>query len=111
MSKTSDNVNLDFPARMADGRTFTDYRPNCVMNSSISQGKNSFEYRYYLAHNGVQLEQATMKKLENDVKCSGCDAQTLLPVQTIQNCNAGVCNISVNDPTGLGLDRQNTYKQ
>ena len=36
MSKTSDNVNLDFPARMADGRTFTDYRPNCVMNKILS---------------------------------------------------------------------------
>ena len=35
MSKTSDNVNLDFPARMADGRIFTDYRPNCVMNSEV----------------------------------------------------------------------------
>ena len=48
MSKTSDNVNLDFPARMADGRIFTDYRQNCIMNSVLSQGKNSFEYRYFL---------------------------------------------------------------
>ena len=37
MSKTSDNVNLDFPARMADGRIFTDYRPNCVMNNLLSK--------------------------------------------------------------------------
>jgi hypothetical protein len=108
MSKTSDNVNLDFPARMADGRIFTDYRPNCVMNSSISQGKNSFEYRYHLVHNGVQIDKDAMKKLEQDVKCTSCDAQTLLPVQTIQNCNNGVCNIKMNDPNGLGLGRANT---
>ena len=38
MAKTSDNVNLDFP-RMADGRIFTDYRPNCVMNYAMSPGK------------------------------------------------------------------------
>ena len=36
MSKTSDNVNLDFPSRMTDGRIFTDYRPNCVMHSALS---------------------------------------------------------------------------
>ena len=111
MSKTSDNVNLDFPARMADGRIFTDYRPNCLMNSVLSQGKNSFEYRFFLTHNGNDLEQQFMKKLENDVKCTGCDAQTLLPVKTIQNCNTGVCNITMNDPNGLGLDRGNTYQQ
>jgi hypothetical protein len=44
MAKTSDNVNLDFPARMADGRTFTDYRSNCIMNHELSSNKNSFDY-------------------------------------------------------------------
>ena len=56
MSKTSDNVNLDFPARMADGRTFTDYRPNCVMNKVLSKQMDSFEYRIYLTHKGNELE-------------------------------------------------------
>jgi hypothetical protein len=111
MSKTSDNVNLDFPARMADGRIFTDYRPNCVMNSEYSKGKNSFEYRYHLTHNGTQIEQSSMKQLEERAKCNDCNAQTLLPVQTVQNCNAGICTISVQDPNGLGLDRSNTYKK
>ena len=111
MSKTSDNVNLDFPARMADGRIFTDYRQNCIMNSVLSQGKNSFEYRYFLTHNGTGLEQQLVKKLEEDVKCTNCDAQTLLPAKTIQNCNVGVCNTTLNDPNGLGLDRGNTYQQ
>ena len=111
MSKTSDNVNLEFPARMADGRIFTDYRPNCVMNKTISQGKNSFEYRYFLSHNGVQLEQDMMKKLESDVKCTGCTAQTLLPVKTVQHCTDGVCKIELKNENGLGLDRSNTYQQ
>ena len=108
MSKTSDNVNLDFPARMADGRIFTDYRPNCVMNNLLSKEMNSFEYRYYLMHNGNQLEKNNMEQLEKDVKCTGCEAQTLLPVKTIQNCNAGVCQVSLNDPNGLGMGRANT---
>jgi len=111
MAKTSDNVNLDFPSRMADGRIFTDYRPNCVMNHELSQGKNSFEYRYFLEKNGASIEKSILDKLNQDVKCTSCNAQTVLPVQTVQNCNAGVCNISVNDPQGLGLDRGNTYQQ
>ena len=32
MSKVSDNVVVDFPARMADGRAFTDYRSNSLNN-------------------------------------------------------------------------------
>ena len=81
MAKTSDNVNLDFPARMADGRIFTDYRPNCVMNYAMSPGKNSFELRYHLTHNGMQLEQTAMKQLE-DTKCTSCAAQTVYLFQT-----------------------------
>ena len=110
MAKTSDNVNLDFPARMADGRMFTDYRQNCIMNHEFSSGKNSFDYRYFLTHNGQSIEESILNKLDEAVKCNDCDAQTLLPVQSVQNCNAGFCNISLKDPNGLGLDRSNTYQ-
>ena len=111
MAKTSDNVNLDFPARMADGRTFTDYRANCIMNRELSSSKNSFQYRYFLENNGSQIEQGILGKLESGVKCNDCNAKTALPVQTVQNCNAGVCKISLKDAAGLGLDRGNTYQQ
>ena len=94
MSKTSDNVNLDFPARMADGRTFTDYRANCIMNHELSGAKNSFVYRYFLENNGAQIEQDMLSKLDAAVKCDDCNAQTVLPVQTVQNCNLGKCTIS-----------------
>ena len=97
MAKTSDNVNLDFPARMADGRIFTDYRPNCVMNKEYSQEKNSFDYRYFLTKNAQSIENSIIQQLEQAVKC--------------QNCNQGKCTISLNDPGGLGLDRSNTYQQ
>jgi len=111
MAKTSDNVNLDFPARMADGRTFTDYRANCIMNHELSTNKDSFQYRYFLENNGSQIEQDLLSKLESAVKCNDCNADTVLPVQTIQNCNAGSCKISLKNANGLGLDRGNTYQQ
>lgn len=110
MSKTSDNVNLDFPARMADGRTFTDYRPNCVMNRVLSKNMNSFEYRTYLTHNGNDVEKQYLAQLENDVKCTGCSTDTVMPVQTVLNCSDGMCVTEMKDPMGLGIDRGNTYQ-
>ena len=111
MAKTSENINLDFPARMSDGRSFTDYRANCIMNHELSEDKNSFQYRYFLENNGSSIEKSILKKYDDALKCTDCTYQTVLPVQTVQNCNAGVCKISVNDPNGLGLDRVNTYQQ
>ena len=111
MAKTSDNVNLDFPARMADGRTFTDYRANCIMNNELSGNKNSFDYRYHLIQNGGSLEKTILSKLEDAVKCNDCKTNTVLPVQTVQNCNRGSCSIKEVDPKGLGLDRGNTYQR
>ena len=39
--KVTDNVELDFPARMNDGRQFTDYRPNCYLNNELGQNMGS----------------------------------------------------------------------
>ena len=111
MAKVSDNVNFDFPAKMADGRAFTDYRANCIMNHQLSSNKNSFNYRYYLENNGTTIEKNITAKLDQRLKCHECKTDTVLPVQTVQNCNAGVCSVKMNDPNGLGLDRANTYQQ
>ena len=51
MSKVTDNVELDFPARMSDGRMFTDYRQNCILNNNISNAMGSWEYRQFLIKN------------------------------------------------------------
>jgi hypothetical protein len=78
-------------------------------NKEYSQEKNSFDYRYFLIKNAQSIENSIIQQLEQAVKCNDCNAQTVLPVQTIQNCNQGKCTISLNDPGGLGLDRGNTY--
>jgi hypothetical protein len=111
MSKTSDNVNLDFPARMADGRIFTDYRPNCLMNNLLSNNKDSFEYRYFLTNSGNSLERQRLEQIEKEVKCTSCTYDTVLPVKTVMNCNQGICSIGLNDPNGLGIERTNTFQQ
>jgi hypothetical protein len=47
-NKTSNNKYFDCPARMDDGRGFTDYRPNSTVNDMIRYSNNimgSNEYR------------------------------------------------------------------
>ena len=35
MNSATDNYEMDFPARMSDGRQFTDYRQNCITNNEL----------------------------------------------------------------------------
>ncbi len=103
--KVSDNVELDFPARMSDGRVFTDYRQNCILNNNISRGMGSWEYRNYLTNNASQVHQNMLSTIESKVKCGKCSDNTVLPVKTILNCSPESCTYQMNDPNGLGQGR------
>jgi len=110
-TKVTDNVELDFPARMSDGRQFTDYRQNCILNNALSQGKGSWEYRTFLTNNSIQIHDQMMTTLESQFACNSCTDNTVLPVKTIQNCNAVGCNYTMNDPNGIGLGRNYDFSQ
>jgi len=110
-SKVSDNYELDFPARMADGRQFTDYRSNCILNNVISKQKSTWEYRNFLTKNAIQLQASFIQDIEQKTKCTKCPDNTVLPVATVQNCNPEGCVMAVKNPRGLGTDRVNTYFQ
>jgi len=103
MNKVTDNVELDFPARMSDGRQFTDYRQNCIINNNISKGMGSWEYRNYLTNNSNELRQILLKQQEDKTACNKCSDNTVLPVKTIMNCSPTGCSYQMNDPNGLGL--------
>ena len=103
--KVSDNVELDFPARMADARMFTDYRQNCLLNNNLSAGKGSWEYRDYLVNNSEQIMQGFIQEQEKLTACGKCSDNTVLPVKTILNCTPTGCNYKMNDPSGLGQGR------
>jgi len=102
MSKVTDNVELDFPARMSDGRIFTDYRQNCTLNNSLAKNMGSWEYRNYLTENSIQIHNDLLANIESEVKCSKCSDNTVLPVKTIINCSQDSCTYRMNDQTGLG---------
>jgi hypothetical protein len=106
MNKVTDNVEFDFPARMADGRVFTDYRQNCTLNNSISKNMNSWEYRNYLTENATVVHNQNLKNLESKLKCNTCNDVTVLPSKTILNCSKDSCTYSMNDSSGLGQERQ-----
>ena len=101
-NKVSDNVELDFPARMSDGRMFTDFRPNCILNNRLSQGMGSLEYKNYLMENAGQLRNDFIGEQNKLTECTTCKDDTVLPVKTILNCNPEGCNYEINDNNGLG---------
>mgnify|MGYP006126890407 FL=1 len=106
MSKVTDNVEFDFPARMADGRMFTDYRQNCTLNNSIAKNMNSWEYRNYLTENATIVHDQNIMELEAKLKCNTCNDVTVLPSKTILNCSTDSCTYRMNDSSGLGQERQ-----
>ena len=90
--KVTDNVELDFPARMSDGRMFTDYRQNCLLNNGLAKGMGSWEYRNYLTENADKIMMNFIQKQEAITACTKCTDNTVLPVRTIINCTPEGCN-------------------
>jgi len=96
---------------MADGRSFTDYRPRCFQQYMVNnQLMSSFEQRLYFTRNAEELmkQNAGMAYAQN--QCGPCvepyDQGTMLPEQVKQSCNAKTCSFNVADPYGLGLGRE-----
>ena len=111
--KTSNNKYSDCPARMADGRNFTDYRQSCAVNNLLRSGSNTFnshEYRMYLMRNGENLINLNRDMAFERNKCGPCvtpyNVGTMLPEKTKVACDHHGCLIYVNDETGIGQGRQ-----
>ena len=107
MSKVSDNHQLDFPARMADGRQFTDYRPNCFLNNDLGQNMGSWQYRTHLTRNAVDIHKKILQDVEKSVACTSCSGAPVPDVKTVVDCtNQNTCYYSIKDPKGLGQGRK-----
>lgn len=108
----SDNFGFNCPARMADGRHFTDYRPRCTQDYIDKVGNklmSSYEQRMYFTQNAenIMKENAVQAYMMN--RCGPCvepyDIATMLPEFEKQICNARTCSFAANDVYGLGLGR------
>ncbi len=53
----SNNIHFDFPPIMADGRTYSSWQPEAVINQRIQKKENiktNWDYRQYLTNNALQ---------------------------------------------------------
>ena len=109
--KTSNNKYFNCPPRMADGRHFTDYRPNSYSNNLIRMSNNiigSYDYRQYLINNAGKLMQDNRLYVNEKNGCSvsttvKCNAQHV-PFQN--QCNVSLNNMECNvvNPQGVGTN-------
>ena len=110
--RTSNNKFFTAPPRMADGRHFTDYRENVMLNDSIrTQGgaKNSYEYRLFLTNNAEKIMDLNNKQaflLNGVTDCKQpYEVGTMLPEKYMQVCNLNTCEVVHNFEDGIGMGR------
>jgi hypothetical protein len=54
----SNNIHFDFPPIMADGRTYSSWQPEAVINERIQKKENiktSWDYRQYLTNQALKI--------------------------------------------------------
>lgn len=96
------------PPLMQDGRQFTEYVPNCVLNYT---NLNSYDYRQDLIKNAkTYMKQNLDKAIKNNV-CNTCDNDTTLDHKTMVQCDKEKCEVGLCNKNGLGQGRvYNTNK-
>ena len=104
-NKTSNNKFFNCPPIMADGRHFTDYRPNCYVNDLIRHSNkvmSSYDARQFLQANATKLMAVNSKYNVMKNGCNECSAP-VIPTETkcVVNKSYSVCY--PDDCNGVGL--------
>lgn len=110
--RSSNNKHFTSAPRMADGRNFTDYRPNHELNRHIIEENklgNSHEFRMFLNRNGEHIinknREYTFTKNGN-INCKQpYEVGTMLPEKTRIVCDQHQCKEVEVNPNGLGQGR------
>ena len=88
--RPSDNYFMDFPAKMSDGRLFTDYKSSCIMNAK-SLGMTSLDYRTFLINNGQQILNNNTDIVNQIAGCGKCSNYAVFPPYYSVECNEDRC--------------------
>ena len=114
-SRTSENKNRDCPARMSDGRLFTDYRMRCDVNFSkelrqVGKPNDSYNYRQFLIKNADDIMGNIRDAAYKHARCGPCmepfNTGTMLPEHEKDTCNARTCERNiVGNGWGIGVGR------
>ncbi len=106
MNRTVNNKFKTSPAIMNDGRSFTDYRPACYVDSMIANNNKisgSNEYREFLIQNGLHLMRVNDMYIEDKMEHRNCN-QTSKPGSEF----AKVCQINSSTMSCLDTDPRKT---
>ena len=103
------------PIKMSDGRSFTDYRPRCMVNSELMTDldnnniiKSSYESRVFLQENAEKLMERNRIVMTNNLQpCAPCnrpfnDPGTMYPERYIVKCTPTSCEKIEVNKFGLG---------
>ena len=92
------------PPQMADGRLFTDYRPNDYVNNLMrmaSNTKSCFAYRKYLTENAQYIMEANNEYIKDKTKCGPCNGKDM-PFRRECDYSLSNMNCEVTNKNGLG---------
>ena len=101
-NRANDNFHLDFPARMSDGRQFTDYRSSCYINLP-EQNMTTFQYRQFLKHNAEKIMNNFETINEHVSGCDVCSDYDIVQPYLALTCNGEQCTRQINDHAGVGI--------
>lgn len=110
--RASDAAHAGCPARMADGRLFTDYRSRCDVQDSMELGElrlGSHEFRQHAIRNSESILARQRGIAFARAYCAPCvqpyNSGTMLPERDAVVCNSSTCaRVPVSD-SGWGTGR------
>tara|TARA_B110001469_G_C9636615_1_gene319290 strand:- start:1607 stop:2062 length:456 start_codon:yes stop_codon:yes gene_type:complete len=115
--KASNNKFFNSVAKMSDGRTFTDYRPNNEINEHIlSNNKvaNMHNYRMFLSRNAKAIMEKNNEYMFLKNGLYNCkkpyEIGTMLPEQTRVVCDEHNCKRVLVNENGIGQGREYVTK-
>lgn len=116
----SDNKHGSCPARMSDGRLFTNYSSRCAIQAAVlpsglrdasATGLDSYQTRQYMIHNADAIIQTQRGLASCAARCKPCGKDTMLPEFEIDSCDLLKCTRTPTNSAvrGLGLGRDHGH--
>ena len=109
--KTSDNKHSSSPPRMNDGRHFTDYRSNNLINHLLIKNNkvhNNHDYKTFLIENSDKLRELNWNYACQKNCHKECQDSIDIPHQSEFICNQKVCHHRDINKNGVGVKINNT---
>ncbi len=98
-------MNYNCPARMSDGRHFTDYRPRCAVTYELQPNPMSaYNYRMYLNENAEKIMEKNRDNVSRDNTYDSC-VKDLYSVTHVEKCNSQTCSFTPLNANGVGFGR------